>query len=81
MSWRRLTTGVASAVSLVLIPAGGLYGALRDPDNLTPLSAALYLAMMNLVPAARVLDLMRRAAELPGRDDQDDDHTADGSAK
>jgi hypothetical protein len=63
MTWRRLTTGLGSAVSLVLIPAAGTYGMLRDSDNLTPLSAGVYLAMMGLVPGARVLDLKRRHAE------------------
>jgi hypothetical protein len=69
MQWRRLTTGLGSAVSLVVIPAAGAYGALRAPDSLTPLTAGVYLAMMGLVPGARVLDLKRRAAEMAEDDE------------
>lgn len=70
MQWRRLTTGLGSAVSLVVIPAAGTYGMLRDADSLTPLTAGMYLAMMGL-PGARVLDLKRRAAEVAEDDESD----------
>lgn len=68
MSWRRLSRGLGEAVALVLIPAGGLWGALFVRP-LTVVSAGLYLAMMGLVPGARVLDLLRRAAEAAEQDD------------
>jgi hypothetical protein len=69
MSWRRVSRGLGELVVLVVIPLGGLYGALTQP--LTPLSAGLYLAMMGLVPGARVLDLLRRAAEVAERDESE----------
>lgn len=55
MRWS--TTGVASVVRDILIPAGGLYGILADRP-LSPLAAGAYVVMMGL-PVAGVLDSRR----------------------
>jgi hypothetical protein len=58
------TTGAASVLRDLLIPAGGLYGILFDRP-LDPLVAGAYLVMMGL-PAAGLADRLRERRNTDG---------------